>query len=101
LAVALVWVAWALWRADRNPAHRFRLVQLVSDSRGFGDKYALAYVVAMIIGSWLVWFAAAHNRLTEWLLVGYLGAFVAGAAFKTGASAKERIEGSKGEEGGR
>lgn len=95
LGVVAAGLIWALWRADRNPACAFKLVELVTDRNCRADKYALAYIAALLVGTWLVWFAAVHNRLTEWMLMGYLGAFVVGAGFKTAAATYERVGGQK------
>lgn len=81
----------ALWRFDRDPTSRFRLVQLVSDADGTANSGSLAYVTALLVSTWAVWFEALGGRLSEWLILAYIGTFVAGGAVRQWTGSRERV----------
>ena len=81
----------ALWRFDRDPTSRFRLVQLVTDADGTANSASLAYVTALLVSTWAVWFEALGGRLSEWLVLAYIGTFVAGGVLRQGIGAGERV----------
>lgn len=96
VALALLWV----YRIDRDPANKFKVVQFLSHPDGTADKYALAYVLVLLVGTWGVWYMFVTNRLTEWMWTSFIGAFVLGAAWKTAASAfgSNKVQGDDSQE---
>lgn len=81
----------ALWRFDRDPNNRFRLVQLVSADDGQANSGSLAYVTALLVSTWGFWWEALHGRLSEWLVLAYIGTFVAGGVARQFAGSRERV----------
>ena len=82
----------ALWRFDRDPRSTFRLVQLVSDDKtGRANSGSLAYVTALLAATWAVWFESLHGRLSEWLVLAYIGPFVAGGVARQLTGSRERV----------
>lgn len=81
----------ALWRFDRDPTSRFRLVQLVSDQNGEANSGSLAYVTALLVSTWGFWHESLHGRLSEWLMLAYIGTFVAGGVVRKLTSSRERV----------
>lgn len=77
-----------LERADTT----FRIAQFIMTSDGRADKYSLAYCTVLFVGCWGIWYQATHDGITEWLWTSLIGAFVLGAAIKTGASVAERVK---------
>lgn len=80
----------ALWRFDRDTS-RFRLVQLVSNADGTANSGSLAYVTALLVSTWGFWWEALHGRLSEWLVLAYIGTFVAGGVARQFAGSRERV----------
>jgi hypothetical protein len=86
---------YMLYRIDQDRSNTFKLSGLVVDRHGQADKYAIAYILVLLVGSWAIWYEAGNGRLTEWLVSAVIYAFVLGAAFKTGAAVAEAIKGAK------
>jgi hypothetical protein len=81
-----------LVKLDRDPTTPFRLVQFISDDQtGRANSGSLAYVAALLVGTWLVYYEAIRGRMTEGLLGLYLGTFVAGQVVRTGIAATQRV----------
>lgn len=79
-----------LVRMDRNPCLDFRLVQFVSDARGQANSWALSRVTGLITSTWAVWYETMHGRLSEWLVLAYLGAVFAASVWNAATVARER-----------
>lgn len=75
---------------DRDPG-TFRLAQFITDENGRGNSGSLAYVAALLVGTWLVYYEAISGRMSEGLLGLYLGTFVAGSVLRQGIGASERV----------
>lgn len=89
---ALVLFAMVLvWRFDRDPTTTWRAVQLISDADGHANSGSLAYVSALLVGTWLIYHEAIQGRLTEGLFGLYLGTFVAGQVIRSGIGAAQRV----------
>lgn len=99
---AIDWRAWTfpllmlaavlyLFRLDRDPANSFKLVQFVANQDGTANSASLGYVAALLVGTWLAWYEAINGRMSEWMLTGYLGAFVLGGAVRALIGSRERI----------
>jgi len=84
-----------LWHIDHEKDNKFYLINFVTDANGRADKYSLGYVLILLVGCWIMFYLAIHDRLTEWFVTSFLGAFVIGAIVKTGANAFERTQKSK------
>ena len=80
-----------LFRLDRDPAQTFRLSQFITDSEGRGNSGSLAYVAALLVGTWAVYFEAISGRMSEGLMGLYLGTFVAGQVVRSGIVAAQRV----------
>lgn len=91
LFVALVLAAVVyLFRLDRDPAINFRLVHFIADRDGFGNSASLAYVVALLVSTWALFYLTTHNRLQEWFFAGYIGVFVGGGVLRAHIGSRER-----------
>lgn len=66
------------------------LADFVSDATGRPDKYALGYVLALLVTTWVLWYLAVHDRLTEWYVTAYIGSFVAAGLGKSWMASNER-----------
>lgn len=103
LADTLALVNWAGWvfpaliaiactyvlRWDRDPKLAFRLVQFISLD-GKANSWALARVTGLLTTTWVVWYETLNGRLSEWLILAYLGTVFAASAWTAGTAAKER-----------
>lgn len=69
---------------DRRPDIRFRLVDFISDDSGRANSGSLAYVAALLVGTWLIYYEALAGRMGEGMLGLYLGTFVAGQVLRAG-----------------
>ena len=89
---ALIALAVAyLWRLDQDPSTPFRLVQFVADDQtGRANSGSLAYVVALLVGTWIVYYETVAGRMSEGLLGLYLGTFVVGQVARSGIAAAQR-----------
>ena len=91
LFVALVLAAVAyLFRMDQDRSINFRLVHFISDRDGFGNSGSLAYVVALLVSTWALFYLTTHNRLEEWFFGGYIGVFVVGGVARNYIGSRER-----------
>ena len=79
-----------LFRLDAQPG-KFKLVQFVTDSDGRANSGSLAYVTALMVSTWALWYEAQNGRLSEWLFAAYIATFVAGGVWRSSIGAKERI----------
>ncbi len=79
-----------LFRLDRDPGIRFRLVHFITDHDGFGNSASLAYVVALLVSTWALFYLTTHNRLEEWFFAGYIGVFVGGGVLRAAIGSRER-----------
>lgn len=92
LFVALILLAVGyLLRLDRDPHTPFKLVHFISDRDGVGNSASLAYVVALLVSTWALFYLTTHNKLQEWFFTGYIGVFVGGGVLRASISSKERI----------
>ena len=67
-----------LFKLDRDPRTKFKLVHFITDKNGHGHSGFLAYVVVLLVSTWAMFYLTTHNRLQEWFFVGYISAFVVG-----------------------
>ena len=51
------------------------------------------YVGAFLVSSFTVLWCTAHNSITEWMIVGYLGAFVTGSLGSKAINATADVKG--------
>lgn len=97
-ALSVDWPAWAfvaliafgcliLWRESRSPASTFKVIQFVSGDDGRGNSGSLAYVVALLVSTWYVWYEATAGRGSVELILAYTGVFVAGGVSRSGIAA--------------
>lgn len=92
LFIALIALAVGyLIRLDRDEQTPFKLVHFISDRDGVGNSASLAYVVALLVSTWALFYLTTHNKLQEWFFAGYIGVFVGGGVLRAGISSKERI----------
>lgn len=68
----------------------FILADFVTDATGRADKYGLGYVLVLLVMTWAMWYLAVHDRLTEWYVTLYVGAFVIGSVSKSWIASNER-----------
>lgn len=78
-------------RLDRDTRLDFRLVQFISVD-GQANSWALARVTGLLTTTWVVWYETMHGRLSEWLILAYLGTVFAASVWNSTTAAKERIE---------
>lgn len=76
---------------DRRPDTSFRLVDFISDDRGRANSGSLAYVAALLVGTWLIYYEALAGRMGEGMLGLYLGTFVAGQVLRAGVGAAQKV----------
>ena len=74
-----------LWRLERKKDNQLQMVDFLTGPQGHGDKYSLAFIAALIVSTWGVWVLVLIDKLSEWYFTAYIGGFVLGSAFKTGA----------------
>ena len=92
LFIALIALAVGyLIRLDRDDQITFKLVHFISDRDGVGNSASLAYVVALLVSTWALFYLTTHNKLQEWFFAGYIGVFVGGGVWRASISSKERI----------
>lgn len=95
-ALAALAVAYLL-RLDRDPANPFKLWQFVCGPDDKANTASLAYVAALAVSTWLLWFEALNGRLQEWLFAAYVTAFVLGGVARAKIGSAERMA-AKGED---
>lgn len=83
-------LGWILFRFEKKT--EFRIYQFVTTPDGRADKYSLGYIASLLVGTWGMWYLTTTDKLTEWFWTSYIGAFVLGAALKTGAAVAERVK---------
>lgn len=100
------WPGWAfvaliafgclvLWRENRSTTSTFRVIQFVSAPDGTGSSASLAYVVALLVSTWYVWYETVNGRGSGELILIYTGVFVTGGVVRQGITAwKESAPGS-------
>lgn len=76
-------------RMDRGPGP-FKLVQFISVN-GEANSWALARVTGLLTTTWMVWYETLHGRLSEWLVLAYLGTVFAASVWNGNTAAKERM----------
>ena len=92
------WPAWAfvaliaigcmvLWRESTSPESTFRVIQFVTGPDGRGNSGSLAYVVALLVSTWYVWYEAVNGRGSGELILIYTGVFVTGGVVRQGITA--------------
>ena len=92
LFIALIALAVGyLIRLDRDENITFKLVHFISDRDGVGNSASLAYVVALLVSTWALFYLTTHNKLQEWFFAGYISVFVGGGVLRAGISSRERI----------
>lgn len=102
IATSINWPAWIfalivgagvifMLRLDRDPTLTFRLVQFISVD-GEANSWALARVTGLLTTTWVVWYETLHGRLSEWLILAYLGTVFAASVWTATTAAKERTE---------
>ena len=76
-----------LWWLERKPIsdNKLNMVDFITGPQGHGDKYSLAFIAALIVSTWGMWVLVLLDKLSEWYFSAYIGGFVLGSAFKTGA----------------
>ena len=77
-------------RLDRDPKLDFRLVQFISVD-GQANSWALARVTGLLTTTWVVWYETLHGRLSEWLILAYLGTVFAASVWNSTTASKERV----------
>lgn len=91
LFVALIGLATLyLIRLDRDPSTPFRLVHFITDRDGVGNSASLAYVVALLVSTWAMFYLTTRNRLEDWFFGAYIGVFVAGGVVRAHIGSRER-----------
>lgn len=68
LPALLVGFFLCLWWESRHPNSDFRLVHFVTGPEGRGSTAALAMVVGLVVGVWVLWWFAVHNDLKDWMM---------------------------------
>lgn len=105
-------IDWAAWlfvalvcagvvfmvRMDRDTKLDFRLVQFISVD-GQANSWALARVTGLLTTTWMVWYETLHGRLSEWLVLAYLGTVFAASVWNSSTAAKERVAKARAEQG--
>lgn len=106
-ALMIDWPAWAfvalvmfgcliLWRESKSQTSAFRVIQFVSGDDGKGNSASLAYVVALLVSTWFVWYQTVNGRGSGELILIYTGVFVAGGVARQGITAMgDRAQGSR------
>lgn len=79
-----------VWKIDQRRGNKFFLIDFITDANGRADKYSLGYVLILLVGTWVMYYLTLKDRLTEWFVTAFLGAFVIGSIVKTSASVYER-----------
>ena len=77
-----------MFKLDRDEAVKFKLVHFITDKNGHGHSGYLAYVVALLVSTWTMFYLTTHNRLEEWFFAGYIGVFVAGGVARAWIGSK-------------
>ena len=91
LFVALIGLAVLyLLRLDRDQSTPFRLVHFITDKHGIGNSASLAYVVALLVSTWALFYLTTRHRLEEWFFATYIGVFVAGGVLRAHIGNRER-----------
>ena len=91
LFVALIGLATLyLVRLDRDRSTPFRLVHFITEKDGTGNSASLAYVVALLVSTWALFYLTTHNRLEEWFFSAYIGVFVAGSVLRAHIGSRDR-----------
>lgn len=57
-----------LWGESRGSRSEFRIVHFVTGPEGRGSASALLMVLGGVLGIWLVWWLAIHDKLPDWLV---------------------------------
>ena len=92
------WPAWTfvgliafgclvLWRESKSPASTFRVIQFVTGPDGRGNSGSLAYVVALLVSTFIVWYETINGRGSDNLILIYTGVFVTGGVVRQGITA--------------
>ena len=72
LLVIFIFFYWQLKKEEKVQGATFRVAQFVQGTDGKGDKYGLGYVVMLIVSSWLTWYLAINDNITEWYMTAVL-----------------------------
>lgn len=74
IAIAVIY----LFRVDRDESKPFKLIQFITNPDGTGNSASLAYCVALLVSTWVIWAMQSAGTLTAEIFWGYTGTFVAG-----------------------
>ena len=81
--VVLIGAACAcLYRMDRDPNTTFKMVQFISASDGTANSASLAYVGIFVVGSWLLFYLAIHDKDVDITFGAMMAGFVTGSIMR-------------------
>jgi hypothetical protein len=70
---SLGFIVFVLWRCQVDPKDPTDLRHLYVDpATGRLDRFAFAYVVGLVIMSWVILTNSVNGKLTEWMLFSYV-----------------------------
>ncbi len=75
LVIALILIAVSFWRAHKTPGFEFNAFDLIM-SKGKVDKIAVAFMLVLILSSWVIVDLQVHGKLTEGYFAIYTGAWI-------------------------
>ena len=78
-----------LFRVDRDDRNDFKIIQFVTNPDGTGNSASLAYVAALLVSTWALFYLTTHNRLEEWFFAAYIGMFVGGGVLRAFIAKKD------------
>ncbi len=67
------------WKATHDAKSEFDFTDAFLDERGKTSHARIAYFVALACSTWAFVFLVLNDKLSEWYMVAYMGAWVAGA----------------------
>lgn len=75
LGVAIVLIVISFWRAHKTPGFEFNAFDLIM-SKGKVDKIAVAFMLVLVLSSWVIVDLQVHGKLTEGYFAIYTGAWI-------------------------
>ena len=89
--LGVFFVVLYVFKLDADKSTNFRIVHFITDKDGTGNSASLAYVSALLVSTWAMFYLTTHDRLEDWFFTSYIGVFVGGGVIRAHLGSKERI----------